>query len=495
MNEEITTFAQTNFRNRKVKFGVKTDDRRRHFYVIDKTGSGKTTLLENMVVEDILAGHGVGVVDPHGDFAEKLLALIPENRIGDVVYFNPADTDFPFGFNPLEQVRDEHYHIIASSIMGVFKKIWPDVWSARMEYILNNSLLSLLEYPGSTLLGIMRLLSDRDYRSEVVAHLTDPVVKSFWTDEFARYTQRLESEATAAIQNKVGQFVSNPLIRRIIGQPHSTFDIRKMMDEGKIFILNLSKGRIGEDNSALLGAMMITKMQLAAMSRVDTPERERRDFYLYIDEFQNFSTESFVNILSEARKYRLSLILAHQYIAQLDESVRDAVMGNVGTFVIFRVGAADAEFLESEFSPEFMAADLVNLPQHNIYVKLMIDGIASRPFSAESLPPNIVRQDNYTKEIIENNRLHYGTPKDLVDKKISTEWMAGKSVVEERAGRREEQSLEILAQNPQPVPLRRDKTKRAINFEELREALSEVLPADEGEEPPASTGAKPPDQD
>ncbi|MDE2144738.1 MAG: type IV secretion system DNA-binding domain-containing protein [Patescibacteria group bacterium] len=490
MEEEITTFGQTNFRNKNVKFGIKKDDRRRHFYVIGKTGSGKTTLLENMVIDDIMAGHGVGVVDPHGDFAEKLLSLIPENRIGDVIYFNPADTDFPFAFNPLEKVRNEHYHIIASSIMGVFKKIWPDVWSARMEYILNNALLSLLEYPGSTLLGIMRLLSDKGYRNEVVAHLTDPVVKGFWTDEFARYTQRLETEATAAIQNKVGQFVSNPLIRRIIGQPHSTFDIRQMMDEGKIFILNLSKGRIGEDNSALLGAMMITKMQLAAMSRVDIPEHERRDFYLYIDEFQNFSTESFVNILSEARKYRLSLVLAHQYIAQLDETVRDAIMGNVGTFVIFRIGAADAEFLEKEFSPEFMAPDFVNLPQHNVYVKLMIDGIASRPFSAESLPPRFSQEGlSYAEEIIENNRRLYGTPKESVDKKISDEWMAGKNVVEERAGRREEQSLDILTQQP-PAPVRRDKTKRQINFDELREALSEVLPSDEEEEPPVA--GKPP---
>lgn len=489
----MTIFAKTNFRNRDVKFGVKKDDRRRHFYMIGKTGAGKTTMLENMVVNDIVAGHGVGVVDPHGDFAEKLLNLIPENRLDDVVYFNPADTDFPFGFNPLEKVRNEHYHIIASSIMGVFKKIWPDVWSARMEYILNNSLLSLLEYPGSTLLGIMRLLSDKNYRNEVVAHLTDPVVKSFWTDEFARYTQKLESEATAAIQNKVGQFVSNPLIRRIIGQPHSTFDIRRMMDEGKIFILNLSKGKIGEDNSALLGALMITKMQLAAMSRVDIPESERRDFYLYIDEFQNFSTESFVNILSEARKYRLSLILAHQYIAQLDESVRDAIMGNVGTFVIFRVGAADAEFLEREFSPEFMAPDLVNLPQHNVYVKLMIDGVASRPFSAESLPPLFSQEKSFAQAIIENNRRLYGTSKDMVDKKISAEWMAGKAIVEERAERREEQPLGILAQNPQPTPARRDKTKKPINFDELREALAEVLPPDEGAEEKPEEG-KPPDQ-
>lgn len=484
--KDITIFAQTNFRNAKTKFGIKTDDRRRHFYIIGKTGSGKTTLMENMVIEDIRAGRGVGVVDPHGDFAERILKFIPEDRLEDVVYFNPADTEHPVGFNPLEKVKDEHYHIIASSIMGVFKKIWPDVWSARMEYILNNSLLSLLEYPGSTLLGIMRLLADKNYREEVVSRLTDPVVKGFWVNEFARYTQRLESEATAAIQNKVGQFVSNPLIRRIIGQPHSTIDIRKIMDEGKIFIVNLSKGRIGEDNSALLGAMMITKMQLAAMSRVDIPEEKRRDFYLYIDEFQNFSTESFAGILSEARKYRLNLILAHQYVEQLDEIVRPAIFGNVGTLLSFRIGSMDSELLEKEFMPEFTATDLVNLSQHHFYIKLMIDGIASHPFSAESLPPRPLPEIFYDKEIIENNQRRYGTSKEIVDRKINEEWESGKDSVEDKSERRGEQGLDILSR-PRPERPRRSEAAhsdhpagREIDVDELRRMLSRTAKDEEG---------------
>src|SRR3989338_5596427 len=473
MDEIVTPLGQTNFRNKEVKFGIKTNDRRRHLYVIGKTGSGKTTMMENMVIEDMLGGGGVGLVDSHGDFAEKILHFIPENRIDDVIYFNPGDINYPMGFNPLEKVGDEYRHIVASGLMGVFKKIWPDVWSARMEYILNNSLLSLLEYPGSTLLGTMRLLTDKDYRKEVVDRMTDPVIKSFWINEFARYTQRLETEATAAILNKVGQFVANPLIRNIIGQSHSTIDIRKMMDEGKIFIANLSKGKIGEDNSALLGAILITKMQLAAMGRVNIPEKERKDFYLYIDEFQNFSTESFANILSEARKYRLNLVLAHQYIEQLDDKVKAAIFGNIGTIVVFRVGAEDAEFLEKEFSPEFLATDLVNLSKYNIYIKLMVDGISSHPFSAKTLAPMEPTVDTPIDVIIENNRKRYGTPKEVVDQKISDELQSGKKEVRDRSERRSEQPLEILEDNK--------KERKAVNLEELREVLSKSIKKDSGE--------------
>ena len=319
MNDEITFLGLTTFRNQRKKFGIKTDDRRRHIYIVGKTGMGKTALLENMAIQDIQAGRGVGFIDPHGEAAEKLLDFIPKTRINDVVYFNPADIDYPISFNVMERVGLEHRHLVTSGLMGVFKKIWPDVWSARMEYILNNSILALLEYPNSTLLGVNRMLAEPEYRKKVVDRVTDPVVKSFWVNEFARYAQRYEVEATAAIQNKVGQFISNPLIRNIIGQVSSKIDMRAIMDGGKILIANLSKGRIGEDNSRLLGALLITKLQLAAMSRVDIPEEERRDFYLYVDEFQNFATGSFVDILSEARKYRLSLTLANQYISQLEE--------------------------------------------------------------------------------------------------------------------------------------------------------------------------------
>ncbi len=385
--DDICLFAQTNFRNQLRRFGIKTDDRRRHMYIVGKTGMGKSTMMENMVLDDIYTGHGVGLVDPHGDFAEKIIDFIPPKRINDVVYINPSDLEYPIGFNILEVHSEEQKHLVVAGLMGIFKKIWPDVWSARMEYILNNTLLALIEYPGATLLGINRLLSDKKYRKRVLAKVTDPVIKSFWNVEFASYTEKYAQEAVAPIQNKIGQFLSANVIRNMVAQVKSTIDIRSLMDQGKIIIMNLSKGRIGEDNSRLLGGMLITKIQLAAMERVDTPEAQRRDFFLYVDEFQNFATPSFANILSEARKYRLSLVMAHQYIAQLDEIVANAVFGNVGTIVSFRVGGADAEVLAKEFSPVFLEEDLVNIPKFHIFLKLMIDGVSSQPFSAMTLPP------------------------------------------------------------------------------------------------------------
>jgi hypothetical protein len=485
MDKDLTVIGQTTAHNKNVVFGIKKIDRRQHVYVIGKTGSGKTTLMENMVVADILAGRGVGVIDPHGEFAERILKFVPPERVEDVVYFNPADVEHPVGFNPLERVGEEYHHLVASGLMGVFKKIWIDAWSARMEYILNNTLLSLLEYPGSTLLGVMRILTDKAYRNEVVSHLSDPVVKNFWINEFSRYTQRFETEATAAILNKVGQFVSNPIIRRIIGQPHSTIDLRKIMDEKKIFIANLSKGRVGEDNSELLGAMLVTKMQLAAMSRVDIPEAEREDFYLYIDEFQNFSTESFANILSEARKYRLNLVLAHQYIAQLitgqNSKVRDAVFGNVGTMVVFRVGADDARFLEREFMPTFTENDLVNLSKYHVYIKLLIDGTASKPFSAQTLPPPPLPESPLSEDIIQMSRTRYGSPKEAVDKKIDEELHSGSSDVSDKAERRTEQHLDILKSNAEEESPHR-KVRKAADLDELRKLLSKsVGPSDKAD--------------
>ncbi len=427
MPEDITFFAETTFRNIRKKFGIKTDDRRRHFYVVGKTGMGKTAMMENMAIQDIQKGKGVAFVDPHGEAAEKLLDFIPASRINDVVYFNPADLEYPTAFNVMEKVDIAHRHLVAGGLMGVFKKIWPDVWSARMEYILNNCILALLEYPGSTLLGINRMLADPGFREKVVERITDPVVKAFWVQEFARYTQRYEVEATAAIQNKVGQFISAPLIRNIIGQVKSAINMREVMDSQKILILNLSKGRIGEDASRLLGALLITKIQLAAMERVKVPEEERKDFHLYVDEFQNFATESFVNILSEARKYRLCLILGHQYIAQMEETVRDAVFGNIGTLISFRVGAEDAEYLEKEFAPEFYAEDLVNLAKYNTYLKLMIDGLAGRPFSAETLPPFPQLEKSNVKKIIKVSRERYSASQKIVEEKI-TRWLESSSL-------------------------------------------------------------------
>lgn len=421
--EDVTIFAETNFRGKPIQFGIKEDDRRRHIYIVGKTGMGKTEFEKNMIIQDMKAGRGVAYIDPHGDAAEELLAHVPKERIDDVIYFNPADASYPIGFNIMEKVDEEQRHLIADGIMGVFKKIWPDVWSARMEYILNNTVLALLESEGSTLLGINRMLSDKDYRNKIISNVTDPIIKAFWLQEFAKYTDRLAVEATAAVQNKIGQFTSALLIRNTVGQLKSTINLRELMDKKKILIANLSKGRVGEDASRLLGALLVTKLQLAAMSRVDMPESERQDFYLYVDEFQHFATESFANILSEARKYRLSLVLAHQYIAQMDEKVRDAVFGNVGTLIAFRVGAEDAEFLEKEFSPEFSANDIVNLAKFSIYIKLMIDGVTTRPFWATTLPPFPKPEGSDIEAVVAASRRKYGIPREQIESAIA-KWHA-----------------------------------------------------------------------
>ena len=455
-------FGVTNFRGSHVTFGIKTDDRRRHMYVIGKTGSGKSKLLETMAIHDILSGQGVAVVDPHGEFAEAMLDFIPESRIEDVIYFNPADINNPIAFNPLEQVSSEHRHLIASGIMGVFKKIWVDAWSARMEYILNNTLLALLEYPDATILGVMRMFAEPEYRKRIVSGLTDPVIRAFWVNEYARYSQKFETEAVAAIQNKIGQFVSNPLIRNIIGQTHSAINMRKIMDNRKIFIANLSKGKIGEDNSRLLGAMLITRIQLAAMSRVDVLEENRPDFFAYVDEFQNFATESFASILSEARKYHLCLILAHQYIEQLDEGVRAAVFGNVGTIVCFRVGAPDAEFLEREFLPYFAATDLVNLEKRGVYLKLLIDGVASQPFSAMTSDRPALPAENFKDVIVENSRVTYAAPRDVIERQIASEWLEkSETTVRDKELRRGEQSLDKMLGHGNSSP---NVVKKYTNF-------------------------------
>ncbi len=441
MTDQITLFAETNFRNQRHKFGIKTDDRRRHVYIIGKTGVGKTTLLENMAISDIRNGNGVAIVDPHGEFADKMLKFVPKSRINDVVYFNPGDLDNPIALNVIEKVAPEQRHLVASGLVGVFKKIWADSWGPRLEYVLRNAILALLEYPNSTLLGIMRMLTDKVYRKKVIEKIQDPVVKSFWVEEFQKYPDRFQAEAVAPIQNKVGQFLTSPLIRNIVGQVQSKINIREIMDKGQILIMNLSKGKIGEDNSALLGAMMITRLQLAAMSRIEIPEEKRRDFYLYVDEFQNFATESFANILSEARKYHLNLILAHQYIAQLEDSVRDAVFGNVGTIISFRVGAEDAEFLEKEFAPEFSANDLVNLAKYDIYLKLMIDGMASRPFSATTLPPFPAPPTSYYDKVIKVSRERYSSSREEVEAKIAKWSGFGSKTLESEAAQRKDREM------------------------------------------------------
>ncbi len=424
--QDVIYFGKTNFRNAMRKFGVKTDDRRRHMYIIGKTGMGKTTLLENMILSDIYAGHGCCYVDPHGDTAERLLDYIPSWRINDVVYFNPADTNHPIGFNILEKTEsaakiDDYNSKVMSALMSIFKKVWENVWSARMEYILQNTILALLDTPGTTLLGVNRMLSDKDYRTSIIQNVQDPVVQQFWLKEFAAYDQKFASEAVAPIQNKIGQLLTSTIMRNIVAQSRSAIDFREIMDNQKILIVNLSKGLVGEDVMRILGGMLVTKLYMSAMERVNVPEEERPDFYLYVDEFQNFAVESFAGILSEARKYRLNLIMAHQYISQLDTkestAVRDAVFGNVGSMIMFRVGSPDAEFLESEFMPRFLPEDLINLPKYSIYLKLMVDGITSQPFSAQTLPA-ISQKTGSRDKVVEQSRERFGGNRKTIEEHV-----------------------------------------------------------------------------
>lgn len=386
----LTCFARTNFRNHGRLFGIKQADRRAHLQVIGKTGTGKSTLLETLILRDLMSERGFALLDPHGDLIERILEILPEERKKDVIYFNVPDGTRPVGFNPLEHIAPEKRALAASSLLEVFQKIWIDSWGPRLEHILRNAILALLDYPGSTLADILRLLDDPGFRKTVMAHVYNPQVRQFWLREYEAYPARFRAEAIAPLQNKVGAFITNPLLHQILTQHQSAFDLRSVMDEGKILLVNLAKGKIGEDTSALLGALLVSRINMAALSRSDIPEEERRDFSVYLDEFPTFTTLSLANMLSELRKYRVGLVLAHQYLSQLDPKVRDAILGNVGTLIAFRLGLTDAEYIAKEFSPELSAIDLVNLPNHNIYLKLMVDGVISRPFSATTIVPSVI---------------------------------------------------------------------------------------------------------
>ncbi len=448
--EEISLFGVTTFRQANIKFGIKREDRKRHLYIIGKSGAGKSFLLNLLTLSDVYGNQGFAVVDPHGDYAQDILKFIPESRLKDVVYFNPADKEFPVAFNPMEVHDENRRNNVASEIVGVLKKMFADSWGPRLEHILRFTLLALLETPDTTLLGITRMLSDKKYRNEIIANITDPVVKAFWVNEFASWNDKFASEAVAPVLNKVGAFTANPLVRNLIGQPKSSFNIREIMDEGKILIVNLSLGKINEDNAGILGALMITKIQLEAMTRADILNvDDRKPFYLYVDEFQNFATESFATILSEARKYGLYLTMANQYVAQMPEEVSNAVFGNVGSMVTFRVGADDASYLSKYFEPVFEPLDLVNLDKQNVYVSMSIEGQTSMPFSAKTLfmpqPPNDI-----TTQIIEHSQKLYGTPRAEVEVEIS-KWALGDEEGESKAPEGS-QANEKIADTAQSLP-------------------------------------------
>lgn len=384
-NPDVSYFAQTNARNRRVPFGMKQADRLSHIYAIGKTGVGKTTLLETLISQDILVGRGCALIDPHGDFVERLVENMPDHRQDDLVYLNVGDPEQPFGYNPLTRVSFELRPLVASGLMDVLKKMWDDAWGVRMEHILRNAILALLDQPSAILPDVLLIIADKNFRYRAMKQIENEQVRKFWENEFPKYSYRYQADGIAPIQNKIGAFLADPRLRRILTRPDGQLRLRSLMDDGKILLVNLSKGILGEDSSSLFGGMIVTSLGLAAFSRVNVLESERRPFFVYVDEFQNFTTLSLANMLSELRKFGVGTVLAHQYLHQLDVDIREAVIGNAGTLISFRLGASDAGFMAREFEPVFAPVDLLNLPNHNIYLKLMIDGAPSKPFSGTTL--------------------------------------------------------------------------------------------------------------
>jgi len=422
MNDQTIKIGERHAWGEDQPFGIAAVDERQHLYIIGKTGSGKTTLLRNLILQHIMLGHGVGLIDPHGDLAEDLLNHIPTNRAKDVVYFNPGDIEFPVGLNVIGNIPQDDRHLVASGIVTAFKGIWRDSWGPRLEYILYNAVSALLDCRDETLLGVNRLLMDRAYRARVVEQIKDPFIKAFWTEEYEGYDERFRQEAIAPIQNKIGQFLLNPVVRNILGQVRSKVNIPHMMNNGGIFIANLSKGRIGHEKANLLGSLLVSQFQLGAMARATKPESERRDFFLFIDEFQNFSTDAFASILAEARKYRLCLTLSHQYIDQLPEPIRQAVFGNVGTLIAFRIGYPDAEVMAREFGCSISPTSLADLERYEAVVKLLVEGSNRDPFRAKMMPP-LENQAGQKDKIVTKSRERYAMNRNVIEQKLK-HWMA-----------------------------------------------------------------------
>ncbi len=417
-DKEISVFGITNYHNNFDKFGIKRADRRRHLYAVGKSGSGKSKLLELLIKEDLQNGKGVGVLDPHGDLVDNVMQFVPKDRIKDVIYFDPADLNYPISFNPMEKVAEAQKMQVTIGFIQIFKKLFGSNWTDRLEHVLRYTVLALLDSENTTVLSILKMLTDKNYRQNIVSRIQDNVVKNFWVSEFAGWSEKFDAEAITPLLNKVGQFVATNMIRNIIGQPRSKFDLREVMDNGKIVFMKVSKGLLGEENSGLLGAMIVTKLYQAAMSRADIPEDQRRDFYFYVDEFQNFATDTFAEILSEARKYRLNLTIAHQYMGQLSDFVRKTVFGNVGSIISFRVGADDAGALAEEYNPIFKARDIINLGVREFYCKMSVNGEIREAFSARTIDVPHVKEP-FTNQIIENSRKTFCEPRKKVEELLA----------------------------------------------------------------------------
>lgn len=381
--EPVARFGRTNFRNQRKVFGIRQSDRRCHMYILGQTGTGKSTLLETILRQDFGTTNGAMLIDPHGDLAERLAGAIPESRRSQLIYWNVADTKHVVGFNPLAAMPSSRRSLMASFVLEAFKKLWPDFWGPRLEHVFRHALLVLLDQPAATLADVLRLFVDAPFRREAALRCANEAVRHFWLKEYEWYPERMRAEAISPIQNKVGAFLANPVLQQIITQPRNSFDFRDLMDNGKILLVNLSRGRLGEDVTSLLGSLLVSALGVAALSRAEVPEEQRRDFFVFLDEFQNFASAALIGMLPELRKYHVGLVLAHQHIAQLEAPVRDAILGNAGTTICFRLGAADAELLLPNFAPEMKLNDLISLPNHHFYLRLMVDGRVSRPFSAE----------------------------------------------------------------------------------------------------------------
>ena len=462
----ISLFGETNFRDKRVPFGIHYEDRRRHLYLLGKSGSGKSKLLELLIKNDLEQGKGVAVLDPHGDLVDNVLKYVPEERIKDVVLFDPSDLEYPPAFNPLEQVPEEHKIRVTLGFIEIFKKLFGSNWSSRLEHVLRYTTLALLDTPNTTVLSILKMLTDKSYRQMIIRNIQDTVVKNFWVNEFASWSERFDQEAITPLLNKVGQFVATNMIRNIVGQPKNLIDFRTIMDNQGILLMKVPKGTLGEENASLLGAIVVTKIYQAAMSRADIPESQRKDFYFYVDEFHNFATDSFDEILSESRKYRLNLTIANQFLGQLDEKIQNTVFGNVGSLITFRVSAEDARGLQAEFTPRFMRRDIINLPLRDFCIKLSIDGEVKEAFSARTLdifPP----EESFSAACIEHSRQHYARPLAEVQRQLMN-WEEGKysdsEVVEEEEV--PEQPEVQVAQQTAPVEEEDQEEDDEVKFEE-----------------------------